>query len=152
MDPKLDFKKHLEVVEKKIATTVNLFKKIKSLKINHIKINTILFKSLVQPIFDYAFIALSCPTQRIMDAAQKIQNRFLRAIKYFPPHSRISDIHSYFKIKSIKSRSYELLMKFTKSKRGHELIAADLAEFQNEIAPRSRKYLTIFDTILRFNS
>jgi len=152
LDPKLDFKKHLEVVEKKIATKVNLFKKIKSLKINHIKINTILFKSLVQPIFDYAFIALSCPTQRIMDAAQKIQNRFLRAIKYFPPHSRISDIHSYFKIKSIKSRSYELLMKFTKSKRGHDLIAADLEEFQNEIAPRSRKYLTIFDTILRFNS
>ena len=86
-----------------------------------------------------------------MNAAQKIQNRFLRAIKYFPPHSRIADIHSYFKIKTIECRSAELLMKFTKAKRGHDLIAADLEEFQKEIAPRNRKYPTIFDTMLRFN-
>jgi len=53
--------------------------------------------------------------------------------------TKISDIHSYFKIKSIKSWSDELLIKFTKAKRGHDLIAADLEEFQNEIDPRNRK-------------
>ena len=130
LDPKLNFQKHLEIMEKKISSKVNLFKKIKSLKINHIKINSILFKSLIRPIFDYAFIGLSSQTQKIMHAAQRIQNRFLRAIKHFPPSTRLVDIHAHFKIKSIQSRSAEFLRKFTIAKRGHDLISAELEEFE----------------------
>ena len=152
LDPKLNFKKHLETLLNKISKKVNLFKKIKSLKINHIKINSILYKTLIRPIFDYAFIPISSPTQRIEADLQVIQNRFLRAIKYFPPRSRISDIHSFFKIKSIKNRSAELLKKFTIAKRDHDLISEDLEEFENEIASRDRKFVTVFDKMLNLNS
>ena len=152
LDPKLNFKKHLETLVNKISKKVNLFKKIKSLKINHIKINSILYKTLIRPIFDYAFIPISSPTQRIEADLQVIQNRFLRAIKYFPPRSRISDIHSFFKIKSIKNRSAELLKKFTIAKRDHDLISEDLEEFENEIASRDRKFVTVFDKMLKLNS
>ena len=60
LDPKLNFKKHQESIESKFASKINLFRKIKSLKINHVKINSILFISLILSIFDYAFIILSC--------------------------------------------------------------------------------------------
>ena len=152
LDPKLDFKKHMEIMTKKIANKVNLFRKIKSMKINHLKINSILFKSLIRPVFDYAFIAICSPTQRISSNMQIIQNRILRAIKYFPPRTRISDIHSFFKVKSIKCRSAELLKKFTIAKRDHDLISAELDEFQTETLPRDRKYETVFDKMLKFNA
>ncbi len=92
--------------KKKIASKVNLFNKIKSLRFNHIKINSILFESLIRPVLDYAFIPFVSPTQRILDNAQKIQNRILRAIKYFTPRTLIADIHSHFKIKSIKAPNF----------------------------------------------
>ena len=47
---------HLEKIEDKLSKKVNLFKKIKSSNINSIKINLIIFKSIVRSIFDYAFI------------------------------------------------------------------------------------------------
>ena len=152
LDPKLDFKKHLECIEKKIASKVNLFKKIKSLKINYIKINTILFKSLIRPIFDYAFLALSSPTQKILIKSQTIQTRFLRAIKYFPPRTRTTDIHSFFKIKSLEVRSAELLKKFTVAKRGHDLISGELEEFEDQILSTERKFDTIFDKMVKINA
>ena len=152
LDPKLNFKAHLANMEKKIASKVNLFKKIKGLRINHIKINSILFKSLVRPVFDYAFIALCSPTQRIMDATQKIQNRILRAIKYFPPLTRIADIHIYFKIKSVGARSTELLKKFALAKRDHDLISSELSEFVSDTLPRDRKFDTTFDKLIRFQA
>ena len=86
-----------------------------------------------------------------MYAAQRIQNRFLRAIKYFPPSTRIVDIHAHFKIKSIQSRSAELLRKFSIAKRGHDLISAELEEFEQEIAPRERKCPTILDQMILIN-
>ena len=124
------------------------------MKINHIKINSILYKTLIRPIFDYVFISISSPNQRIEADVQVIQNCFLRAIKYFPPRSHINDIHSCFKIKSIKSKNRfaELLRKFTIAKRDHGLISEDLKEFENEIATRDQKFATVFDKMLKLNS
>ena len=127
---------------------VNLFRKIKSMKINHIKINTILFKSLIISITDYAFIPLSCPTQKIMNKLQIIQTRILRQIKYFPLKTRTSAIHNYFNVKTVESRTNDLLLKFTKSKINHDLISQELQIFKNEIHPSKRKLWTIFDTML----
>ena len=150
LDPKLSFKKHLESIELKIASKVNLFKKIKSLRINHININIILFKSLIRSILDYAFIALSCPTQRIMSDLQKIQNRMLRSIRYFPPLTRIIDIHAYFQNKLLENRTSDLLKKFTIAKLTHDLISKELAFFEDYIQPTNRKLVTTYDLMLKF--
>ena len=85
-------------IRKVFASKINLFRKIKSLKINHVKINSILFISLILSIFDYAFIILSCPTQNISADLQIIQTRILRQIVYFPPGTKIIDIHKAFGI------------------------------------------------------
>ncbi len=152
LDPKLNFKKHLESIENKIASRINLFRKVKSLKINQTKINSILFKSLIRSIFDYAFIILSCPTQRIMGNLQRIQNRILRIIKYFPPRTRIADIHAHFRIMTLSERSDQLLKKFTLAKQDHDLISSELEEFEDEIFPKNRRLDTTFDKMLRINA
>ena len=150
LDPKLDFKKHLELIESKIARKVNLFKRIKVLKINQIKINTILFKSLVRSLFDYAFIPLASPTQKINRKLQILQNRILKQIKYFPP--KTTDMHAFFKLQLIDQRTEELLKKFAIAKRHHDLISNELKNFKKTIFPKERKLLTIFDKILHYNN
>ena len=150
LDPKLNFKPHLESIEKKLASKVNLFKKIKSLPINHKRINIILFKSLIRSIFDYSFVILSSSSQKIIGDLQKIQNRILRAIKYFPPRTKISEIHSYFKIPTIQDRSDHLLRKFTLAKINHDLITAELENHSMQPSTNSHKPLTTFDKMLKF--
>ena len=152
LDPKLDFKNHLELIETKIARKVNLFKRIKELNINQIKINSILFKSLIRSLFDYAFIPLASPTQKISGKLQILQNRILKQIKYFPPRTRTIEIHAFFKIPLIENRTEELLKKFAIAKRHHDLIASELNQFKTEILPRQRKLTTVFDKILRQSS
>ena len=149
LDPKLNFKKHLESIETKLSSKVNLFKNIKSLRINHIKINTILFKSLIRSIFDYAFIILNCPTQRILNDLQKMQNRILRSLKYFPLRTKSIRIHSFFNLQTIEKRSLELLKKFSLAKRDHNLLQAELEDFKNNIYIKSRKLHTTFDKMLQ---
>ena len=150
LDPKLNFKPHLESIEKKLASKVNLFKKIKSLPINHKRINIILFKSLIRSIFDYSFVILSSSSQKIIGDLQKIQNRILRAIKYFPPRTKISEIHSYFKIPTIKDRSDHLLRKFTLAKTNHDLITTELEKHSMQPSTNSHKPPTTFDQMLKF--
>ena len=148
LDPKLNFKKHQESIESKFASKINLFRKIKSLKINHVKINSILFISLIRSILDYAFIILSCPTQNISADLQIIQTRIQRQIVYFPPGTRIIDIHKAFGIQLLEKRTDDLLRKFTIAKRDHDLIAAELAEFEDGIFPVTRSLNTNYDKML----
>jgi len=93
LDPKLTFLKHLET---KMAKKAYLFKRIKGMKINSIRINSILFKSLIRSLSDYAFIPLSSSTQKIMNKLQTLQTRTLRQIKYFQLKTKTSAILGYF--------------------------------------------------------
>ena len=126
LDPKLTFFKQKGSIFKTFAAKIKLFKKVKSLHLNHIKINTILFKSLICLILDNSFIALSFPTQRILSDLQKLQNRILRQIKYFPPGTSTAEVHEYFKIDTISTRTHELLKKFARAKSDHDLISASM--------------------------
>lgn len=54
--------------------------------------------------------------------------------------------------KSIKGRSAELLKKFTKAKLNHDLISSELEDFKNEILQRDRKFVTVFDKMLKIIS
>ena len=83
LDPKLSFKAHLEAIELKIKTKTNLMKTIKSMNINSVNINKILFKSLIRSVFDYMVIILSTSTQKILNNTQKLQNKLLKIVKFF---------------------------------------------------------------------
>jgi len=64
----------------------------------------------------------------------------LRAIKYFLSRCRIVDIHSFFNIQTVKTRSSELLKKFARTKRHHDLITAELLEYAQSPFQSSIKY------------
>ncbi len=152
LDPKLTFLKHLEKIETKMAKKAYLFKRIKGMKINSIRINSILFKSLIRSLSDYAFIPLSSPTQKIMKKLQTLQTRTLRQIKYFPLKTKTSAILGYFNLDSLETRTSKLLTKFTIAKRKHDLIERELATFKEKVYPTERKLLTIFVKMLNLAS
>ena len=66
-----------------------------------------------------------------MGDRQKIQNRMLRSIRYFPSHTRIIEIHAYFKIQLLQNRTAEILKKYTMEKLNNTLISNELAFFQD---------------------
>jgi len=140
------------MLEPKMAKKSYLFRRIKGMKINSIRINSILFKSLIRSLPDYAFIPLSTPTQRIMKKLQLLQTRILRQIKYFPLKTRTSAILSYFNLDSLETRTAKLLAKFTIAKRDHDLISSELAIFKEKIHPTENKYRTTFDKMLGLTS
>jgi hypothetical protein len=119
------------------------------MKINSLKINSILFKSLIRSLSDYAFIPLSSPTQRIMKKLQTMQIRILRQIKHFPLKSKTSNILGHFKLESLDNRTKNLLTKFADSKSNHDLIASELKSFKENVHRTERKLQTVFDKILQ---
>ena len=148
LDPKLKFDSHLKTIVSKLAKRINLFKKIKGLKINDIKINSILFKSTVRSVFDYDFIPLSCPTQRISSQLQIIQNRILKQIKYFPPGTSIKEIHKFFNLQHLETKTSYLLKKFHSAKTNYDLISPELEKFKEETNPLRRKLTTVFNKLI----
>ena len=85
LDPKLCFKPHLETLKMKLNSKVNRIRKIKSFKWSNYKsLNLKLYKSLIRSLFDHCFIILKCGTEMIKSSLQKIQNKILKIIKYFP--------------------------------------------------------------------
>ena len=133
---KLKFDSHLETIESKLAKRINMFKKIKGLKYNDIKINSIQFKSTVRSVFDYAFIPRSC--QRISSQLRVIQIRILKQIKYFPPGTSIKEIHKFFNLQLLETRTSYLLKKFHSAKTISE-------KFKEETYPLRRKLTTVSD-------
>lgn len=122
------------------------------MKINSIKINCILFKSLIRSLSDYAFILLSSPTQRIMKKLQTMQTRALKQIKHFPLKTKTTTILRYFRLDSLETRTAKLLAKFTKARLHHDLIARELATFKEIVHPTERKLQTTFDKMLLLNN
>jgi hypothetical protein len=145
LDPKLAFKKHLENLSTKLLSKTNIIKRIKNLKIkNKINLCTTIFNSLIRSHFDYLFIALATSTQRIDADLQKIQNRILKSIKWFPFKTRINYIHDKLKIDLLANRNDKLFEKFVAKRLSHQQICDDLNE-ERSITDPSAKHSTLFD-------
>lgn len=145
LDPKLSFKNHLVEMSSKILSKINIIKKIKCLKLNN-KTNLCktIFTSLIRSHFDYLFIAIETSSQKIASDLQKIQNRILKAIRFFPLRTSINSIHSNLKIDLLKSRNEKLFDKYVAKRLTHKQITQDLNEDNNVTEP-SLKYTTLFD-------
>ena len=96
LDPKLSFTHHFDYLPKRVNFKINLLKKIKSLGWHqNNKIFLTIYKTLIRSLFDYSFIPLCCDTQKIISKYEKLQNRILRIIKWFPlkiAHHRYTEI------------------------------------------------------------
>ncbi|RNA18259.1 RNA-directed DNA polymerase from mobile element jockey-like, partial [Brachionus plicatilis] len=94
LDPKIDYKEHLKIINSKQISKINLIRKVKSFKWgSSIKINRMLYMSLKRSLFDYCFIILHSGTQKIKSEIQKMQNWILKIIKYFLLKTSIKTIH-----------------------------------------------------------
>ena len=117
LDPKICFKPHLEQLEKKLVPKINILRRIKNFKwANSLALNITLYKSLIRSLFDYCLIILNVGTEQIKSKLQKIQNKILKIIKYFPTKTSIRSIHKVLNLDSIDERTNNLFVKFVKSK------------------------------------
>ncbi|CAF1073509.1 unnamed protein product, partial [Brachionus calyciflorus] len=146
LDPKLNFKNHFKSISEKIINKINLIRKIKSLKIkNKTSISMLIYKSFIRPQLDYMFIAINNSTQRILQDCQKLQNRILRTIKYFPIRTKITDIHNSLNIEMLEKRYSKLFKKFVLSRLTHEQIQEDIQKYNQTI---DQKHISPFDIFL----
>ena len=156
LDPKLSYKKHLENIESRIQSRHKLIRKIKGLKLgntkNTRKLNFILFKCQIRSIFDYGFIILSTSTQQIESGIQKIQNRILKLIQFFPILTSTNEIHRFFEIDTVHLRTKKLFENFIAKRLNHEVITNEILEYEkNSYGSRStKKFITPYHTILNY--
>ena len=146
LDPKLSFKNHLEIISSSVLNKFNIFKRIKGFKwSNSKKLSIIIYNSLIRSIFDYCHTICKCGTQRFTGFLQKMQNRILRTIKWFPFKTSTKQIHAYFNLSPIDLRLTSLFNNFIKKREHHLLL-------QNEISSYTRstnyRFSTPFDHIL----
>ncbi|RNA15046.1 hypothetical protein BpHYR1_017356 [Brachionus plicatilis] len=97
---------------------------------NNTYLSLIVYKSLIRSNFDYIFIPLMTDMQRIKSDIQKLQNRVLRIIQYFPLKTRISDIHQKLNVDLLVTRLNKLFANFISAKRSHSLIQEELNDYQ----------------------
>ena len=105
------------------------------------------YKSLIRSKLDYLFIEMNTSTQKILGECQKIQNRILKQIKFYPFKTRIAYIHSNLKIELLEPRSIRLFEKFVSSRSSHKQINEDLNNYEPET--RQKKFFTLFDTYFK---
>ena len=150
LDPKLDFKKHFEVVSKRLEPKKNLIKRIKGLKLsNSLELCVTVFKSLIRSVTDYAFIPLSVATSKVNDDFQKIQNKILKTIRFFPIKTSTKSIHNYFKIELIKDRTEQLLKRFLMKKQTDNLISKEIENYlPTSQSSNEARFKTPFDLFI----
>jgi len=140
LDPKLSFKKQLEIISSSVLNKINIFKRIKGFKWNNgKKLSIIIYKSLIRSIFEYCHTICKCGTQRLSGFLQKMQNRILRTIKWFPFKTSTNQIHEYFSLKPIDLRLTSLFNNFMKKRSNHPVL-------QNEISNYPEMPTTVFPT------
>ncbi|RNA38043.1 RNA-directed DNA polymerase from mobile element jockey-like [Brachionus plicatilis] len=139
LDPKINYKEHLKIINSKQISKINLIRKIKSFKWrSSFKINRILYMSLIRSLFDYCFIILQSGTQNIRAEMQKMQNR-----------TSIKTIHKELRIDLIDDRANKLFSKFITTRQSHEIIAQGIQDFLLHNSSRNNlKYKTPFDSII----
>ena len=105
----------------------------------------VIFKSLIRSSFDYIFIPLLTDTQLIKDDIQKLQNRVLRNIHFFPIKTKITTIHNVLKVDLLNSRLTKLFSRFVQAKSHHKLINQELS---NYVKNANQRFFTLFDIYL----
>ncbi|CAF0704716.1 unnamed protein product [Brachionus calyciflorus] len=150
LDPKINFKEHLVSIEKKIIPKKNLIKKLKKFKwSDSLSTNIKLYKSLIRSLFDYCFVILNSGTGKIKGSLQKIQNKILKIIKFFPMRTSIKTIHQKLKLDLIEDRANLLFMKFIASKQNQEIIANEILVFLNDNQSSPKRFCTPLDNYFK---
>ena len=153
LDPKLSFERHFDETSKKVISKINLLKKLQSFKWkNTTRLGSTVYKSLIRPLFDYAFIPLMTGTQKVINKYEILQNRILKIIKKFPLKTRTTTILSFHKITSIKDRVSFIFKKFISSRRNSDLLPSEFNCYKtNSIQHQPTRFRTIFDYIISMN-
>ena len=148
LDPKLSFKPHLNELENKLTSKTNLIRRIKNFKwSNSLKVNLILYKSLIRSLFDYCFVKLNNGTEKISSSLQKIQNKVLKIKKHFPYKTSIRTIHKVLKLETIEERANNLFLRFLSNKSKQTLIAKEIELFILSERPNLKRFSTPFDKL-----
>ncbi|RNA43308.1 hypothetical protein BpHYR1_009597, partial [Brachionus plicatilis] len=133
---------------------INLIRRIKGLRLkNSMSICKIIFKNFIGSQFDYAFIPLLCSTQKITSDIQKLQNKVLKHIKFFPLKTKIVTIHKFLNLDLLEPRSKKLLYKFLTKRANHQQLIQDLESYQakltgNNTNEKFNSLFQIFKSIL----
>ena len=144
---KLSFKNHFESMSAKIIGKTNLIRKIRSLKIkNKTSLSLLVYKSFIRSQLDFMFIAINNSAQKVLPDVQKLQNRILRSIKFFPIKTRIVDIRKNMKIELLEKRYNKLFKNFFFSRLTHSQIQEDIRNYSQN---NQRKLYTPFDFFLK---
>jgi hypothetical protein len=148
LDPKLSFKKHLESVSNAVMSKINIFRRIKGFKWrNGKKLSIIVYNALIRSLFDYCHIVGKCGTQRLTDYFQKMQNRILRTIKWFPFKTSTQQVHEYFNISPIDVRLTNLFKKYIRKRYNHELLQDEISSYTS---CSNDRFSTPFDHIISY--
>jgi hypothetical protein len=129
-----------QTLQHKIDSRVNLIKRLKTFK--RCKLNLPLTKTCMRSIFGYCFIISKSSTTKIESDLQKLQNKILKNIKWFPLKTKTAFIHEYFKINTIKGRSDKLFTNYM-----HKALKLNKqieTEFKNFNANKNCKFISQF--------
>lgn len=112
LDPKLNFKSHIDITLRKangmISTLFSIFKKESSLSSN---LKLLIYKLYIRPIFTYsAPTIVNAPTTHLKKL-QTMQNKCLRMVYNLPRYTWIKELHDISKIPTIE----EFFQKLTES-------------------------------------
>jgi hypothetical protein len=88
---------------------------------------------------------VSVGTEKIKSTLQKIQNKILKIIKYFPIKTSIRTIHRVLKLETVEERANNLFTKFLLSKSKQELIASDISQYVEAQLSQTKRFKTPFD-------
>ncbi|RNA41915.1 RNA-directed DNA polymerase from mobile element jockey-like [Brachionus plicatilis] len=122
-----------------MESKINLIKRIKGFKwITSTKTSITLYKSFIRSIFDYCHVITSSSTQKIIPELQKLQNKILRIIKYFPIKTSIVNMHKCLNIEMLEQRLENLFLSFTQKKKSNNILIDEVKQFLNHNPPTSR--------------
>jgi hypothetical protein len=145
-DPKLNFQCILENIDYKSTSKINLIRRIKGLGLkNSIALCKVVFKNFIRSLVDYAFIPLSCSTQKISSDVQKLQNKVLRHIKFFPLKTRITDMHKQLKLDLANTRTKKLLDNFLQKKSSQSQLINDATLYYYNSKTPNPRFTSLFD-------
>ena len=102
-----------------------------------------------QTVIDYAFIPGLTSTSRISTEIQKIQNKMLKTIKFFPIKTTTKSIHNFFKMENGDERWNQLFKNFTSHKESDKLISQEIEKYlSNKKANNTTRFDTPFDLFI----
>ncbi|RNA12396.1 AP-like endonuclease reverse transcriptase [Brachionus plicatilis] len=109
LDPKLSYTLHLRHITKRIVIKIATINKIKRLKLkNSIYLRLTIFRSMIRSIFDNSFAIYQVSPPSFKKRLQKLQNKILRHVKFFPLRTSIPYIHQSLNVQLIEERMNRL--------------------------------------------